>query len=187
MSEYTERFTMAANGFGSRVAGVADADWDSPAPCDGWVARDIVRHLVEWVPAFFTAAAGLTFADGPSVADDPVGAWTALRTSLERQLADPATASREFDSPMGHISVEQAIDMIVTGDVFLHTWDLARATGQDETLDPDQAQRMFEGMEPMDEMLRNSGQYGPRVVVADEADVQTKLIAFIGRDPAWRP
>jgi len=42
---------------------------------------------------------------------------------------------------------------------------------------------MFEGMLPMDEMLRESGQYGPRVAVPDDADSQTKLLAFIGRTP----
>jgi hypothetical protein len=42
---------------------------------------------------------------------------------------------------------------------------------------------MYEGMLPLDDMLRQSGQYGPRVEVPDDADVQTKLIAFIGRQP----
>jgi hypothetical protein len=42
---------------------------------------------------------------------------------------------------------------------------------------------MLEGMLPMDEALRQSGQYGPSVPVADDADVQTKLLAFIGRTP----
>ena len=42
---------------------------------------------------------------------------------------------------------------------------------------------MYEGMEPMDEMLRSSGHYGPRVEVPDDADEQTKLIAFTGRRP----
>ncbi len=73
--------------------------------------------------------------------------------------------------------------MIVTNDIFMHTWDLARAAGLDETLDPDEVHRLFVGMEPMDQMLRESGQYGPRVPVPDDADEQTKLIAFIGRQP----
>jgi hypothetical protein len=38
-------------------------------------------------------------------------------------------------------------------------------------------------MEPMDELLRNSGHYGPRVLVAPGADVQTRLLAFTGRHP----
>jgi hypothetical protein len=35
----------------------------------------------------------------------------------------------------------------------------------------------------MDELLRGSGQFGPKVAVPDDADAQTKLIVFIGRDP----
>jgi hypothetical protein len=46
---------------------------------------------------------------------------------------------------------------------------------------------MYEGMQPIDEMLRSSGHYGPRVDVSSDADLQTKLIAFTGRDPFWRP
>jgi hypothetical protein len=42
---------------------------------------------------------------------------------------------------------------------------------------------MYEGMLQMDEILRSSGQYGPRVPVPDDADPQTKLLGFIGRDP----
>jgi hypothetical protein len=38
-------------------------------------------------------------------------------------------------------------------------------------------------MEPYDEMLRASGQYGPRVEVPAGADEQTRLIAFMGRLP----
>src|SRR5207342_546189 len=97
---------------------------------------------------------------------------------------DRATAEREHELPhLGTMPLGQAVDMIYTGDVFLHRWDLARATGQDETLDPDKCAAMLEGMLPMDEVLRQSGQYGPRVHVPDDADVQTKLLAFIGRTP----
>jgi hypothetical protein len=38
-------------------------------------------------------------------------------------------------------------------------------------------------MEPMDEVLRASGHYGPRVRVPEDADEQTRLLAFIGRQP----
>ncbi len=65
----------------------------------------------------------------------------------------------------------------------MHTWDLARATGQDETLDPAKCAELLAGMEPIDELLRTSGQYGPRVELPDGADVQSRMLAFIGRDP----
>ena len=46
---------------------------------------------------------------------------------------------------------------------------------------------MLAGAEPYEDAMRQSGQYGPRVEVPEDADAQTKFIAFIGRDPAWRP
>ena len=42
---------------------------------------------------------------------------------------------------------------------------------------------MLVGMEPLDDMLRASGQYGPKVEVSDDADEQVRLIAFTGRQP----
>ena len=182
MTEYAQRFASIANQFTDRVDAVSTQAWNNPSPCQGWAARDIVAHLVEWIPGFFTNTAELTFPVGPSVERDPVGAWANLRDTLQGFLDDPAIALYEFDAPMGRMSVEQAIDMIVTGDVFLHTWDLARSVGLDETLDPIEVVRMFQGMEPMDEALRASGHYGPRLIVPDSADPQTKLLAFVGRD-----
>ena len=35
----------------------------------------------------------------------------------------------------------------------------------------------------MDEVLRGSGHYGPRVPVPDDADAKAKLLAFTGRQP----
>jgi len=120
---------------------------------------------------------------GPSVDDDPAAAWAHLRDALQARLDDPGVATREFDMRMGRYTFEHAADQFVTNDIFLHTWDLARATGLDETLDPDEVHSMLVAMEPLDEVLRTSGHYGPRVAVPDDADEQTKLMAFIGRTP----
>ena len=88
---------------------------------------------------------------------------------------------------MGPMTIEALIDQFITTDVLFHTWDLARATGLDEQLDPDEDfVGMLAAMEPMDEVLRNSGHYGPRVEVADDADAQSRILAFLGRDPSPR-
>jgi uncharacterized protein (TIGR03086 family) len=173
-----------AGAFATTVDGAAPDRWDDVAPVEGWVARDVVGHLVEWFPAFLEGSTGITLPAGPSVADDPAGAWRTQTDAVQALLDDPLIAKQEHDFPhMGTMSLEQVIDMIYTADVFMHRWDLARATGQDETLDPVKCAEMLEGMLPMDEVLRQSGQYGPRVEVPDDADVQTRLLAFIGRTP----
>ena len=65
----------------------------------------------------------------------------------------------------------------------MHTWDLARATGLDETLDPEAVHRFVARMEAADAAMRATGHYGPRVEVPADADEQTRLIAFVGRQP----
>ena len=183
MSDIADRYRRVAAQFTQRVDAVPADAWDNPAPVDGWLARDVVGHLVEWLPAFFFTTWPVELPDHPSIAEDPAGAWAALDATIQAALDDPAVADDVRDTQMGASSFAQTFDMIGTTDVFMHTWDLARAAGLDETLDPVEVHNFVEHMEPMDQMLRESGQYGPRVPVPDDADEQTRLIAFIGRQP----
>jgi len=182
MPEPAERFRMVAAGFTERVDGVQEGRWDSPAPCEGWVARDVVRHLVEWMPAFLESAGGPALVISAEVDSDPAAAWAQLRDGLQGMLDDPATASSELAHPYaGTHRFDAGIDRFFTNDVFMHTWDLARATGQPEQLDEAMAAEMLAGIEPMDEVLRQSGQYGPKVEPPPGADATTRLMAFVGR------
>lgn len=181
-----ERHRVLGRGFTDRVRAVRS--WDAPAPVAGWTARDVVRHLVEWFPPFLAAGSGLQLPAGPSVDDDPVAAWRVHCDAVQAVLDDPATAGRVLSNPhLGELALDRAIDRFYTADVFMHTWDLARATGQDDRLDQDLCAQMLVGMEPMEEVIRSSGQFGPRVPVKDDADPQTRLLGFIGRDPQWTP
>lgn len=173
----------------ARFTAVVDAttDWDAPTPVDGWVARDVVGHLTTWFPAFL--AAGDVVLDPapdatPDAATDPVGAWHAQVVSVQALLDDPDRAAGEFTHPQaGSHGLADAVDRFYTADVFMHTWDLARATGADDRLDAGWCEAMLAGMEPMDDLLRSSGQYGPRVEVGPDADATDRLVGFIGRDP----
>ena len=182
MTSAAEEHRRVAGVFTDRVRGTVD--WDAPSPVEGWTARDVVGHLVTWFPGFLQGGAGVTLPSGPPVDEDPVAAWVTHTDGVQALLDDPATPGRVLTNPhIGEVPLDEAVDRFYTSDVFLHTWDLARATGQDETLDPDKCAVMLAGMEPLDEMLRASGQYGPRVDVPADAPVQDRLIGFIGRDP----
>jgi uncharacterized protein (TIGR03086 family) len=80
------------------------------------------------------------------------------------------------------MTFEETVGMFGVGDLLIHTWDLARATDQDDTLDGEEVRLMFARMLPNDERMRGSA-FGPKVPVPDDADDQTKLIAFTGRTP----
>ena len=125
---------------------------------------------------------------GPGVDDDPVAAWRTMSDGVQALLDDPASADTTLRNPhIGEVPLPEAVSRFFTADVFMHTWDLARATGQDDRLDPAVTGPVVEGMEQMEEVLRSSGQFGVRVPVGDDADAQTRLLGFIGRDPDWKP
>ncbi|WP_067459872.1 TIGR03086 family metal-binding protein [Actinomadura macra] len=185
LSEHpAERHRQVAGLFTDRVRGTRS--WDAQSPVADWAARDVVRHLTDWFHGFLASGAGIELPRGPSVDDDPAAAWQVHCDGVQAVLDDPETPQRELTNPhIGSVPLQTAIDRFYTADVFMHTWDLSRATGQDDRLDPDFCAELLSGMESMEEVLRSSGQYGSRVEVPDDADTQTRLLGFIGRDPFW--
>lgn len=158
--------------------------WDRPTPCDGWVARDVVAHLADWTP-FLLEAVGRNAPDP----DDPVvERWRYVAGALQAILADPAEASTEIETgPPGRMPIARAIGMFVTGDVVIHTWDLARAIDLDVDLDETTLTEQLTAMQPMEAQIRASEHFGPRVDVAADAPLVDRVLAFTGRDPSWRP
>ncbi|MDQ6675153.1 MAG: hypothetical protein M3069_31195 [Chloroflexota bacterium] len=67
-------------------------------------------------------------------------------------------------------------------DTFIHGRDIARATGQGDTLDPGLVLMVYEIVKPHEEQLRAGGAFGQRGDVAEDADIQTNLLAMLGRD-----
>lgn len=182
MSEISDRYRKLAAQLSSTIEAVPADAWDNQSPCDDWTTRDVVRHLVE-TGAFFVGRAGGTVADGPSVDDDPVGAWTAMRDSVQAALDDPPIATKTYETPMGESTLEQTMSMFGVGDLLVHRWDIARGTGLDVELDAQEVQRLLATMKPMEDMVRSSGVFGPAVDVPDDADEQAQLLAFTGRQP----
>lgn len=188
MSDVAARFAAVAGDFSRVAAAVPAGRWDDPAPPEGWVARDVVRHMVEWMPGLLASGADVVIAVGTSVDDDPAAAWEELFAGLQAVLDEDGVETKMFSHPQaGDHPLDQAIAMFIMGDVLVHTWDLAMATGQDVRLQPHEVAGMAAGLEAMGDALAQSGQYGAAVKVPDDASTQTKLIALTGRDPNWQP
>lgn len=182
-AEAARRHRRFAGAFTDLVRGTTD--WDAPAPVPGWTSRDVVCHLVEWFPAFL-AGGDVRLGPGPSPAADPVAAWIHHAAAVQALLDDPATEQRRFSHPVaGTHWLAVAIDRFYTPDVFMHCWDLARATGQHYAMDAGYAAELLDGMQSMEQVIRSSGQYGHAVPVPADASVPDRLLGFIGRDPYW--
>lgn len=170
--------------FTDLVESASAGDWARPSPVAEWTALDIVKHLVEW-PRGLLKSAGI---DLPAldVQADPIAAWKQHATDIQAILDDPG--GRMLRNPnIGDKPVDEAIDQFYTADVWIHSWDLAKALGHEPDLGQERCSAALADMEQIDQLLRDSGQFGPAVPVAHDASPQDKLMAFIGRDPAWQP
>jgi uncharacterized protein (TIGR03086 family) len=180
MTEISERYARLSGAFADTVAGVPDDRWSSPSPCPEWTARDIVGHVVE-TQGMFLGFVGRETGDIPPVDQDPLGAWTAASAVVLKDLEDPGRASAEFEGFFGKSTFEAAVDRFLNMDLVVHRWDLARATGQDEHIDPEDVARVRRRAEEFGDAMRAPKAFGPTVDPPPGADEQAKLLAFLGR------
>jgi uncharacterized protein (TIGR03086 family) len=162
----------------------AITDWDAPTPDAEWSIRDLVRHVVEeqqWVPQLL---AGRTIAEARKhldpLGDDLRAEWRlySLAATAAWDAADPDTlVNLSFDTvPVTEYLREQ------TSDVTIHSWDLARAVGADETLDEELVGAVWTVFEPQKDTLVASGLYASPVPLPEDAPLQSRLLALTGRD-----
>lgn len=180
MNQISDRYRRLAEAITSKIAAVPADRWESPSPCADWTARDVVRHLIE-AQQQVIGHVGLVLESGPPVEEDPMAAWVAARDSVQKILDDPERARLPYDGFFGPTTLAATIDRFIGFDLVIHGWDLARATGQDERIDPVEVRRVFEDARALGDNLRLPGVCGPEVSAPPDADEQTRLLAYVGR------
>ena len=180
VSEVSDRYRRLAARFADLIAAVPPDRWSSPSPCEGWTALDLVQHVVD-TQSLFLGLVGREPTGAPPAADGPLAAWQAASAVIQADLDDPERATATFEGFFGQTTFEAAIDRFVNFDLVVHGWDLARATGGDERIDPADVARVHAGTEGFADTLRSPGVCGPEVPVDDDADEQTRLLAILGR------
>ncbi|MFC4535355.1 TIGR03086 family metal-binding protein [Sphaerisporangium dianthi] len=191
MSEIAVRHRVRAAVFAAKVAAVGPDQWSNPSPCEGWTARDVVGHVVG-MHAAMLGPVGRSLSRAPSVEEDPLAAFVSACADIESLLADPSVAARPIETPMGRLSAERHVDQVASADMVLHGWDLARATGQDDTIDPAELEAMWPAVQRIPPKMRIPGAfgpgivvYGPEVEVPGDAPLQHRVLGLLGRDPHW--
>ena len=178
--------TRAIAGFGERVNALADDDWDSPTPCADWNVRALVNHVTG--EALWTAPLmhGATIAevgdrfDGDVLGDDPKQRWSTAAEEASAAVAEDGALERtvhlSFGDFPGRFYAEQLF-----ADYLIHSWDLARASGGDDRLDPELVTACAQWFDTMEALYRDGGAIGPPADVDNDADEQTRLLARFGR------
>lgn len=211
MSQNALSYVQALYGFDAVVQRVDPSRWDDQSPCEAWLARDVVDHMA-FVCAMVTGMAkgqpaaipdgkgfpapgapGNVFAPylmamfkAPAVGpdDDPVVVWNQYRDQVLEALDDPVALEAETLSPWGHTTTDPFL-AIVSADAVIHTWDLARAVGQDPIIDTALAEQGLQAMSGDEAGGSNWRQPGVMNAQASPtgSDPIDRLIAFSGRSP----
>jgi uncharacterized protein (TIGR03086 family) len=186
-NELCQRHVTVCAGF-SRVVASTLGRWDWPSPCQGWSARDVVEHVIGFHDALLLRPLGAK-PDRPR--DDPLRRWSLTVDAMAELFDRPGLFEATIGVPAvgnnarSQIDARQLVPML-TQDVFIHTWDLARTVGAGDRLDERLCLVYLERL-PADDRLVRSGMFGAPIEVPSSADLQSQLLARLGRDPSWAP
>lgn len=186
MSSLPEVHRKAVDATARIVDRIKPGQMDDASPCEAYDVRGLLNHVVSgnwWVEPL---VAGKTIEevgdkyDGDVVGDDPSGAYKASAKAAAEAFERPGAMEAPVAVSYGPVPGE-----IYAGhrfiDVLIHGWDLAVATGQDRTLDPELVEACWEVVRPQQDLLKGSGAFGTEVDVPKDADSQTRLLAVLGR------
>jgi len=180
MSEISDRYRRLSDAFAAKITAVPADKWSAPTPCPDWTARDVVQHVID-TQGMFLGFVGKELGPIPAVADDPRAAWDAARAKTQHELDDPDLAAAEFDGFFGRSRYDEAVNRFLCFDLVVHGWDLARAAGLDDRIDPEDITRVREQAEWFGDAMRGPRAFGPELEPPAGADEQTRLLAFLGR------
>jgi uncharacterized protein (TIGR03086 family) len=185
-----ELYTRCDAAFRARLDAV-DGRWAAPTALPGWDVRALVHHIVveeRWAPPLF---AGMTIDEvgdifeGDQLVPDPVTATRDASGAALDAVQEDGVLERTVHLSFGEMSGAEYARQLAA-DHLVHAWDLARALGVDDALDPDAVHAVLEWFGPTEEAWRAAGVIGPRVPVPEGADEQTRLLSAFGRATGTR-
>jgi uncharacterized protein (TIGR03086 family) len=173
-----EMWRLVAENFDERLSLVSDEAWTAPTCCTEWNVVELVRHAID-AQRFVPRALGAV-GDIEVQGDDLLKVWKTVFAAADQALSAPGAMDEIVTLPFGEMAADEGLGF-PTGDLLVHTWDLARAIGADDRLDQDACAEVYESLLPIDEVLRTSQFFGPKLEPSADADAQAMLLAFVGR------
>jgi uncharacterized protein (TIGR03086 family) len=188
--EPLEVLERAGRGFSSTLSLVSGDGWAGPTGDGEWTVRVLVDHVTGGNRMATVILGGATREEGlaqyaRSVDDaDPVAAFEASSVDLAAAFAAPGALDRMVAHPAMQMPGSQLLGFR-TVEYALHGWDLARAIGADDAIDPDVVEALWAALLPMAPMLASTGLFGagPSGDVPLDAPLQERVLDLSGRRP----
>jgi len=186
---------LGAQRLSALIAGTTDDDLTLPTPCPAYTVSDLIDHIGMTALAFGAAArkerSELNEVSPNRVPQPLAGDWRSRIAADFDVLADAWAAPGAWDGMTRIAGMDMPADeigLVAAEEILVHSWDLARATGQSFDADPDlivAARRMLgPGADP-DTPRTDTVTFGAPHPVGDDASPLDQVIGLSGRDPAW--
>jgi uncharacterized protein (TIGR03086 family) len=159
------------------VHGIRPDQLTAPTPCAEYDVRALLGHLVHWGPALARASRHCEPTAGPQVPDQIdqlVAAW-----SVPAAWLGTTTMGGPQELPA------RMIGAMAIGEIVVHGWDLARATGQPVNWPADLLEFLYDEVAKTAELGREMQAYGIEFPVPATAPVLDRMLGLTGRDPQW--
>ena len=176
----------AVGEFDARVRAVGDDQWELPTPCSDWNVRQLVNHLVyedRWTVPLMEGThhrRGRRPLRGRPAGRRPQKAWAESSAEAVAAVQADGALERMVDLSSGPTPAAEYVSQLFA-DHLIHAWDLARAVGADERLDPELVEACAAWFAAMEPHYRAAGAIGARPETPPGADAQTILLAAFGR------
>ncbi|MFI9629511.1 TIGR03086 family metal-binding protein [Streptomyces sp. NPDC052042] len=187
MKKISELLEAAADRAVLVVDGISDAGLGDTTPCAEYDVRDLINHLFQVVVNFqILAAKGeADFGETPKFVTDD---WRARFREETAKLVVAWDAPGAEDGTTGAMGLPaRTVGNMVLGDLTVHAWDLARATGQEFVPDESVLNEIGPALAAMAPMAREAKVFGEAYPVPEGAGPFERVLALTGRDPGWRP
>ena len=162
-----------------------------PTPCGDWHVHDLIDHIVGAMDFFADVAELGSSPEGrewPDYSDgDFVGSFGREARRAVAAFSAPAAMERIMVLPTGPAPGSRCIQ-VATGEIYVHGWDLAKATSQATPADEGVADALLSSDWPsMCAEVRSADPsvFAPEVHVLGGAPAIDRLAGLLGRDPGW--
>lgn len=182
-----EALQLSSAEFERQLGNIRALQWDLPTPCPDWSVWALVNHVVGGVSRYTRLLHGATAetVDATRALDhispDPLRAFRSGCAEMIAAFEEPGALRRTVHHRAGDRTSSELLEMRVL-EFAVHGWDLARAIGSDDQLNPRIVERVYRRLTRCGPDRDGQNVFGPpSEPLPVDASAQDRLLHSTGR------